>query len=143
MTSPSATLPDISAVDFADPDRVLRYGALLVSDMQRTADLCTAARVDSPRAAEWLRRIERRLPVITTAYILRVMPLYDFIYRLVNGTAPDRRFLNRLYLRAFRAHVRRPNPADEPYLRDILTRRIRLEHDPDFLGAPLRYLTTQ
>lgn len=139
MSNQTLQLPAVDAVDFADADSVRDCAIALIAEIRRHADLCAVERVDSPEAALWLRRVERHLPVITPGYTLRVMPLYDLLYRLVNGAAPDRRFLNRLYLRAFNTYRRRPRTVSETDLFAVISHKITVERDPDFLGKPMEW----
>lgn len=139
MTQQTLQISAVDAVDFADAESVRTCALALIDGIKRDNDLCTVARVESPEAAMWLRRVERHLPVITPGYTLRVMPLYDLLYRLVNGVAPDSGFLNRLYLRAFNAYRRRPRTVSETDLFAVISRKITVERDPDFFGKPMEW----
>lgn len=134
-------LPEPSGTQLGNWQATMRYGVDIIRAVQFECDnLCEIDRVDAPQAAKWLSGVERRIPTITAGAIVSVVPLYDFIYRLVHAQAPDRHFINRLYLRAFRAHLQRPRSVNREALRAIIDRKVNIERDRDFLGAPARWL---
>lgn len=89
-------------------------------------------------ARQWIEEVERCIDLLTPSEALPLAAQYDFVHRVAYDTPADTTFLNRHYLRAFRAMTKGDNKVDKDMMYRIIDTALR-RRDPAFFSAPLKW----
>ena len=135
---------DIEEVDFNDPCDIGGFVALVC---QIGADLGMALSVHEQtdkykeirRLAVWLvRKIEAKLPEMTPANALDVIPSYSLIYRFAHSIPAPDKLVDKYLLNAFDLMLQGNKTIDEYVIYEMLVYRFALK-DRAFYGKPLQW----
>ncbi len=132
-------LPDITQVNFGNPEATEGFAALIFATYNTGA--LTAAQTSALRktAKTWLTETTVALPTYTPGSALTITNCYDLIHRIAYRTPANQAILNRYILRALEASLHKDPSVDLYQLHRTVTDQIT-NHNPTFLAArPLQW----
>ena len=135
---------DIESVDFTDPVEIRGF----VSHLCHLADDAGVSAPDfiptresseiRSLAGKVVKKLDNQLPQMTAAEAFSTLSAYDFAHRLAYRTPADRKFINKIALRAFDAMIHGDKTVDE-YEMYRHIRRCVAQHDKDYFDKPLKW----
>lgn len=135
---------DIESVDFTDPVEIRGF----VSHLCHLADDAGVSAPDfmptresseiRSLAGKVVNKLDKQLPQMTVAEAFNTLSAYDFAHRLAYRTPADRKFINKIALRAFDAMIHGDKTVDEYEMYRHIRRCVALR-DKDYLDKPLKW----
>lgn len=137
-------LPDISEINFKDPDDITGYVSLLCREGGNLGMYTVGFRptAESNRLRQTsnrlVRRLDENLPKMVPADAFQVMTAYDMAHRIAYGKPADPGVTNRYILSAFSAMIGGDTLVDEYSMHREISRKIR-QRDRVYLDKPLSW----
>ena len=137
-------LLDIATVDFANPDDINGFVALLCHEgnelgmFKPTFNPTSESRYLRQTAGEMVSRLDECLSGMTPADSLKIIQSYDLAHRLAYRVAGNPRLINRCLLGAFDAMIHGDKDIDEYSMYREIDQKIR-QKDNLYFGKPLTW----